>query len=107
MFTFIGLNLDDTLDWAEHIKSVRKKASSGCYGLSTAKHFVPLNARLNIYHSLIMSHLLYGNLAYNFKSWRNKSVVRFSKMSLEMSFSALLNFPNKHISRHKTASWGV
>ena len=63
-FKFLGLNLDDSLDWEAHIKTVRKKASSGCYGLSTSRHFIPLKARLNIYHSLILSHLLYGHFAF-------------------------------------------
>ena len=45
-FKFLGLNVDDKLAWTGHIKLVRNKANSGCFGLSSSRHFIPLKARL-------------------------------------------------------------
>ena len=74
-FKFLGLNVDDTLTWTEHIKKTRKKANSGCFGLSAVKNFIPQKARLNIYHSLIMSHLTYASLAVGCASNKDWSLL--------------------------------
>ena len=62
-FKFLGLNIYDKLSWADHIQSVRKKVNSGCLGLSSAKHFLIIKVRCNIYHSLILLHINYIILA--------------------------------------------
>ena len=62
-FKFLGINVDDSLSWSEHINKTKRKLYSGCFGLSNSKHFVPFKARKCIYNSLIVSHLNYGNLA--------------------------------------------
>ena len=62
-FKFLGLNIDDSLSWKEHIQITKRKLYYGCFGLSATKNYLPLKARKLVYNSLIMSHLNYGNLA--------------------------------------------
>ena len=62
-FKFLGLLVDDKLSWTDHIQYIRRKTNSGCFGLGSNKNFVPLKARISIFHSLIMSHLTYGDIA--------------------------------------------
>ena len=63
------------MTWTEHIKITRKKANSGCFGLSAVKNFIPQKARLNIYHSLIMSHLTYASLSVGCAAPRDWSLL--------------------------------
>ena len=50
--------------------------NSGCFGLSSAKHFLPLNARCNIYHSLILSHVNYGILAVSCAKLKDLNILQ-------------------------------
>ena len=62
-FKFLGLNIDDNLNWKEHVNYVKRKLYSGCFGLSSCKHFLPFKAKSLIFNSLVMSHLTYGIMA--------------------------------------------
>ena len=70
-FKFLGLLVDEHLNWNDHILQIRKKMSSGCFALSNSKDILPMKPRLNIYNSLIMSHLLYSNIIYSCTSVKN------------------------------------
>ena len=70
-FKFLGMMVDDQLNWNDHILHIRKKMSSGCFALSNTKDLLPIKPRMNIYNSLIISHLLYGNLIYSCTSVKN------------------------------------
>ena len=74
-FKFLGLNVDDKLTWTDHIRLTRNKANSGCFGLSSSRYFIPMKARLSLYHSLIMSHLTYAMLAVGCASNRDWSLL--------------------------------
>ena len=63
-YKFLGVNVDDSLDWTIHISYIRKKLNSGSFGLSSCKNFLPYHARRNIFNSLIMSHLNYCSIIY-------------------------------------------
>ena len=61
---FVGIMLDEYLDWDAHTFHVASKISSGSYVLNSAKNFLPINIRKNIYNSLVRSHLEFGVLAW-------------------------------------------
>ena len=63
-FKFLGHMLDDQLTWSHHCDYVRKKISSANFALSRTKNLIPIKARLNVYNSLIHSHLNYGSIVY-------------------------------------------
>ena len=48
-FKFVGIMLDEFLDWDNHISHVSAKLSSGSFSLNSSKHFIPIKTRKNIY----------------------------------------------------------
>ena len=57
---FLGLFIDDGLQWDEHIKHLSCKLSSGSYAINAAKRILPRDSLTQLYYSLIHSHILYG-----------------------------------------------
>ena len=63
-FKFVGIRLDEFLDWDAHISHVATKASCGNYLLAQAKNILPMNIRKNIYNCLVRSHIEFGILSW-------------------------------------------
>ena len=63
-FKFVGLHIDEHLSWDHQVQHVHNKLSSGNYAINSAKNFLPLHIRKNIYNSLFRSHLEYGIIAW-------------------------------------------
>ena len=40
---FLGLTVEDTLSWKQHIERVVNKMCTACYALRNIKHIVPLD----------------------------------------------------------------
>ena len=57
-FKFVGVKIDEFLQWKDHITSVKSKLLSANFALSkTKKNLLPENTKLLICNSLIRSHL--------------------------------------------------
>ena len=52
-FTCLGVKLDETLEWNEHIKVICKKVAAGIGMMKRIKPFVPANTLQTIYQALI------------------------------------------------------
>ena len=63
-FNFLGVTLDEHLNWHCHIDKAAIKISRGIGLLYKLKNILPHNITLTLYHSLIMPHLTYGILAW-------------------------------------------
>lgn len=61
---FLGVIVDSNLRWCEHIAYLSKKLSSSYYAISRLKCLLPLNGLLNVYYSLVYSHI-----SYNIEVW--------------------------------------
>lgn len=59
-FNFLGIIIDEHLSWKPHTTSLSNKLSKTVGIMSRLKNFLPSEALLNIYNSLIVSHLNYG-----------------------------------------------
>ena len=57
---FLGLIIDNTLLWNDHIDSLIRKMSSACHALSQIKHSVPNETLKIIYCAYIHSIMSYG-----------------------------------------------
>jgi hypothetical protein len=63
-FNFLGLVLNETLTWSDHIHKIGGKIGSAIGILYKVKHCLPKKALITIYNSLILSHLNYCNLLW-------------------------------------------
>ena len=57
---FLGVIIDNKLDWSAHIQYLIKKLRSAAAVLSRIRHWVPVEHYQKIYHALFESHLTYG-----------------------------------------------
>ena len=57
---FLGLIIDETLSWNQHIDQIASKLCSACYILWNLKHIVPQSTLRIIYYAYIHSVLSYG-----------------------------------------------
>ncbi len=64
---FPGLTIDENLTWKNHINKFANKILKSTDILNKLKHFLPLNAKVLIYNSLIVSHLNFCVLAWGYK----------------------------------------
>ena len=56
---YLGVQVDNSLDWKEHIKSVSTKVSRAVGLLKYAKRFLPQNSLKTLYTSIIEPHFRY------------------------------------------------
>ena len=75
---FLGVIVDDKLTWTRHIKTLQSKMSRYVGVMYKIKRYLPLEARLNIYHSFVQSHINYCSLVWGFTAKSNIDTL-FSK----------------------------
>ena len=68
---FLGVIVDDKLNWSHHISALKSKMSRYIGIMFKLKNVLPLNARMQIYHSFIQSHINYCSLVWGFSSKSN------------------------------------
>jgi len=66
-FNFLGIVIDNRLNWKYHIENVTRKISKAICILSRLKHYLPRSCLKTIYDSLVNSHLNYGLLCWGFE----------------------------------------
>ena len=59
---YLGIIIDEKLNWKQHIKQVNIKISKGIGIIYKLRHFVPKNILSMLYNSFIQYHALYGIL---------------------------------------------
>ena len=59
---FLGITIDEHLDWKVHIDNLSNKIARNVGGLNKLKHFLPVYIMKTLYSSLIASHLQYCTL---------------------------------------------
>ena len=63
---FLGVIIDDSLNWSCHVKTVLSKMSRYVGIMYKIKKLLPLKVRLQLYHSFIQSHINYCSLVWGF-----------------------------------------
>ena len=61
---FLGVTVDDNLDWGSHIEKIIKKVSSGIGAIKRVRHLVPKATLHLIYQALIHPHFNYCNTVW-------------------------------------------
>ena len=77
---FLGLIIDDTLSWKQHVEQVISKMSTACYALRNIKHVVSLDTLKVIYFTHIHSILSYGIIFWGSSSSANKVFILQKKI---------------------------
>ena len=63
-FKFLGVLLDENLNWKEHIKYTENKIAKNLGLLYKARPFLERNGLLALYHSYIQTYTNYANIAW-------------------------------------------
>ena len=61
---YLGVLPDNKLTWHYHIEKVRTKVIKGIWAVARLRNLVSTKILLNIYYTMIFSHLIYCNLAW-------------------------------------------
>ena len=69
-FIFLGLTLDECLNWKPHVQKISNKISRIIGVLCRLKNYLPKHILRTIYNSLILPHLQYAVLTWGFKMGR-------------------------------------
>ena len=75
--TFLGITIDEHLDWKVHIDNLSNKIARNVGVLNKLKHFLPAYIMKTLYSTLIESHLQYCTLL-----WANSHVTNIRKLQL-------------------------
>ena len=90
---FLGVILDEKLSWSQHIAAVKMKMSRYIGIMYKLKKHLPLEARLQIYHSFVQSHLNYCSLIWGFAAKAHiESLFVKQKMGLRAVLPGLVNY---------------
>ena len=68
---FLGVIIDEKLNFAQHINTLKSKMSRYVGIMYRLKGLLPLNVRLQIFHSFIQSHINYCALVWGFSAKSN------------------------------------
>jgi hypothetical protein len=89
---YLGLFINDRLDWSDHIDSIRSKIGSAAGVLWKLRLVLPISARKMIFNALVLSHIRYMNFIWGFSPWcKLKDLQVIHNRSLRSVF----NTPNR------------
>ena len=63
-FNFLGINLDQNLNWSSHTNKISIKISQAIGIMVRIKRYLPTYILKTLYYSLIFPHLSYGNIIW-------------------------------------------
>lgn len=82
---FLGIHIDEFLNWTTHVDYLSKKISSSLFVLRRLKIYDDRDILLTAYHSLIGSHLNYGIIAWgNSSKGNNKRLFTLQKKAIRL-----------------------
>jgi exonuclease III len=90
---FLGVIVDEKLLWTKHIKTVRSKMCRYVGIMYKIKTYLPLKARLQIFHSFVQSHINYCSLVWGFSAKSNiESIFVCQKKGLRAVVPGFVNY---------------
>ena len=90
---FLGVIVDDKLNWSQHVKCIKAKMSRYVGIMYKIKHFLPTQARLQIFHSFVQSHLNFCSLVWGFSTKSNiESLFASQKKGMRAAMSGYVNY---------------
>ena len=92
---FLGLQLDEHLEWTDHLKILHGKLSRANYMLSSVKNILPTSCLKSLYYALFHSHLNYGLLV-----WGTTMLCCHQKKLITAQKKAIRHVSNKKYNAH-------
>ena len=90
---FLGVLVDDKLNWSHHIKTLKSKMSRYVGIMYRVKSLLPIQARLQIFHSFVQSHINFCSLVWGFSAKSNiDSLFVCQKKALRAVMPGYVNF---------------
>lgn len=90
---FLGVIVDDKLTWSQHIRSIKSKMSRHVGIMFKIKRFLPVQARMQIFHSFVQSHINFCSLVWGFSSKSNiESLFMSQKKGMRAVMSGFINY---------------
>ena len=80
-FDFLGVTINETLTWKDHIQKLCAKISKVIGIIGKCKKFLHSSVLLKIYNALILSRINYGILCWGFE---NKRIYKLQKKALRL-----------------------
>ena len=103
-FNFLGLTIDETLSWAQHVDIVKKKVSKVIGIFYRLKNIFSMETMMILYKSLIASYLNYGLLLWGTES---DKVLTLQKKAIRLiSNSSYISHTNPLFIQHKLLKIG-
>ena len=97
---FVGIHIDDKLDWTEHIRETKSKLAKTNSQLACVRNFLPLNIKKMIYNTLFSSTLQYGLVIWGSATKTNiKSLQTMQNYAVRNVGSSLHGFNTDQIYR--------
>ena len=75
---FLGLIIDNTLSWRDHVVELTSKLNKACYAIRTIKPYMSLNVLRMIYFSYVHSVISYGIIFWGSSRYSN-SIFKIQK----------------------------
>ena len=100
---YLGVTIDDKLDWKRHIDALCKNVSKCCNIMYKVRHLIPIESRLSIYYSLFYSKVTYGIMCWGntydsvlnpLRIYQNKCVKAMLFMPTSVRTKTLLFYNN-------------
>ena len=93
---FLGVIVDEKLNWAAHIKAIKVKMSRFIGIMHKIKRNLPTKARLQIFQSLVQSHLNFCSLVWGFAAKTHiDSLFTKQKQGIRAVMSGYVNYRYK------------
>ena len=87
---YLGVHLDEHLNWKPHISSIATKLQRANGILSKIRHYVPLKSLINIYHGIFGSHIRYASQIWGLYD----NTVTHRILTLQKTAVRLITFSN-------------
>lgn len=87
-FKFLGIVIDENLNWKSHLNAIRGKVLGALGILARLKNMLPPHTKMKIYHSLISCHLNYGLLLWGHRS---DDIVTLQKRAMRLIMNRKYN----------------
>jgi hypothetical protein len=84
---FLGLTIDDTLSWKQHIEQLVNKLCSACYALRNIKHIEPEDMLRVIYFAHIHTIISYGIIFWGSSYYANKVFILPKKIIRTITYT--------------------